>query len=108
MKRFLLLNGSVRKQGTSASIIEYMTERLLEKEKTVRVISLIDVFDQKVTLQELLRQIKEAECIGIISCCYVNTLAYPTIAVLEQLAEQGREAFMGKRYLLLLMVGCRI
>lgn len=97
MKKLLLLNASVRKQGTSACIIEYMVERLLGQGIMVRTIALIDIFDQKITLQELLKQIKETECVGVISCCYVNTLPYPSIEVLEQLASQGKEILKGKK-----------
>lgn len=97
MQQLLLLNGSVRKQGTSKCFMEYIAEQLLKKGKAVRAIDLIDVFDHKIAMQELIGQIKAADCIGIVSCCYSNSLAYPTIVVLEQLARQGKEELKGKR-----------
>ena len=96
MSDILLLNGSIRKNSTSQSMIDYMQEQITSKGHKVSTVALIDVFDQKIIIEELLNEIKKAETIGVIACCYVNTLAYPTIECLEKLAELGRKELKGK------------
>lgn len=92
----LLLNGSARKNGTSQAMIYYMQEQITCKGHQVRTIAFIDVFDQKISMEEFLHEIKKAETIGIIASCYVNTLGYPTIECMEELVEVGKEALKGK------------
>lgn len=96
MKNILLLNGSVRKNGTSQSMLDYMQEQMNTKGQEISTIALIDVFDEKVSMEALLSKIEQAETIGIIACCYVNTLAYTTIECLERLAKVGKEELKGK------------
>lgn len=96
-KKFLLLNGSPRKNKTSCSFIR--TIKLLAEQEGHRaeIIHIIDCYDNR-SMEQLKESLTRCDVIGLVSPLYVDTLPSPVIWFLERLAEEFPEELKGKGF----------
>jgi hypothetical protein len=95
-KRFLLLNGSTRKKGTSYSFSRTIKMLAEESGNTAEIIHAIDYFDGKEKLEHLKGLISQSDIIAIIAPLYADTLPYHDIWLLEKLADEFSHELRGK------------
>jgi hypothetical protein len=101
----LLLIGSPRKKGTSASFAASLAASAEKLGMETRLEYAIDYCDGKKSIEVLAGSISDASIVGIVSPMYVDTLPYPVIFCLEGLYFAHREALAGKRLFALVQYG---
>lgn len=84
-KKLLLINGSVRKKGTSYSFANSLMALSNQLGHSAEILQVMDYFEGKENFEALSKKVTEADVIGIIAPIYVDTLPYPDIWFLEQL-----------------------
>ncbi len=96
MKKIVLLNGGVRKTGSSSMFVTELKDIMEAKGNKVTILHIIDKWDGKLSKEELVAAIQESDLIGISCNDYVNTMPYSTIACFEELLEVEKEIFKGR------------
>lgn len=95
-KSMLLINGSSRKNGTSASFSMSLKNIAQKKEIYVEEIAAIDYLNNKYEPSYIDNVISTADIIGIITPLYIDTLPYSLIYFLEEIAVNNRQALKKK------------
>ncbi len=96
--RILLLNGSPRKNGTSASFARSL-KRLAEDEgHSAEIIHIIEYLDGVKEMVEIKHRIEESGIIGLITPLYVDALPYPVIWLMEKLSAEFCRELRGKYF----------
>lgn len=95
-KRFLIINGSTRKKGTSFSFARTIKKLAEDSGNIADLVHSIDYFDKSETVPNLKEQIMSSDIIAIIAPLYADTLPYHDIWLLEQLATGYSNEFKGK------------
>ncbi len=96
MKRILLLNGGVRKTGSSSMFLTELKKIMEAKGHKVKILHIIDHMDGKLSKEGLVAAIRGSDLVGLSCSCYVNTMPYSTINCLEDLLEEDKKAFIGR------------
>ncbi|WP_069997223.1 NAD(P)H-dependent oxidoreductase [Cellulosilyticum sp. I15G10I2] len=97
-KRILLLNGSMRKNGTSVSIANTLKRQIETKGHQAEIVHIMDYYDRKYSIKHLKDLISQYNTIGIVAPCYVNTLPYADIWCFERLVEEFEDKWQGKGF----------
>lgn len=95
-KRFLLLNGSPRKKGTSYSFSRTIKMLAEDSGNTAEIIHAIDYFDGREDFEHLKKLIAESDIVAVIAPLYADALPYHDIWLLEKLADGFRYELKGK------------
>lgn len=103
--RFLLINGSPRRNGTSASFARTMKSLLEENGRHVEIVNVMDFFSQKKSNNELRSLIDGSGTIGLITPMYVDFLPYPDIRLLEMLHDDFFKGLEGKNFFAICQFG---
>ncbi|PKM94347.1 MAG: hypothetical protein CVU84_09745 [Firmicutes bacterium HGW-Firmicutes-1] len=91
MLKYLLINGSPRKTGTSYSFARTI-KMLIEKEgNNAEIIHVYDYFDGKESIHNLKTIIPEYDTLALIAPLYVDTLPYPDIWFLEEMLKDCKD-----------------
>lgn len=88
--RFLFINASPRKQGTSTMLCKRLQKKLGGE--------IIELFDAKTELSEILDAVDLAEMIVIVGPCYVNSYPARVTLLLEELQKQPKKCHGQKVY----------
>ncbi len=94
--KVLLLDGGMRKNGTSSSLAKTIKRQVENKGQTAEITRLVEYFDGKHMISELKTILNKSDIIGIIAPCYVNTFPYADIWCLEQLICGYQKEWQGK------------
>ena len=104
-KRFLILNGSPRKKGTSYSFGHTIKKLIEEEGSTAEIIHIIDYLDENKNIHDLKNIILQSDIISFISPLYVDTLPYPAIWFFEKLTVEFIHELQGKRFFAIAQCG---
>lgn len=97
-KKLLILNGSHRRNGTSYSFSTTVKRLSEEKGSRAEIIHVIDCFESKVTIEELIKLIAESDIIAMVAALYADTLPYTSIWLFEKLADEYHNILKGKSF----------
>lgn len=95
-QQILIINGGMRKNGTSSSFTRSLDKIINESGHDFKAVHVIDIVNQKLSIDELKNLMCESDVIGFISPCYVNTLPAIDIWLLEELMNNYNDEFEGK------------
>ncbi|HWI63796.1 MAG TPA: NAD(P)H-dependent oxidoreductase [Symbiobacteriaceae bacterium] len=95
-KRLLLLNGSPRKKGTSATFARTIGLLALDQGCIVENEHVIDFFDHRRSLQDLREQLADADVIGLCMPLYYDTVPGIVVWLFEQIWQGMPGVLKGK------------
>lgn len=97
-KRFLLLNGSVRKKGTSYSFARTMKKLIEDMGGTAEISHVIDYFDEEKEIHEFESLMQEVDFLAMIAPLYADALPYYDLWFLEKVADTCSQVLEGKGF----------
>ncbi|HWQ29419.1 MAG TPA: NAD(P)H-dependent oxidoreductase [Negativicutes bacterium] len=98
-KKLLLINGSPRKKGTSASFARTIKILAESNGSQADIIHIIDYFDGREDIDSLKELIEQADIIAVSAPLYADTLPYADIWFLERFSALYEGSFGARAYL---------
>lgn len=97
-KKLLILNGSHRRKGTSYSFSSTIKKLSEEAGNNAEILHVIDYFENKKSLEDLLNLIAKSDIIAMVAPLYTDTLPYTSIWLFEKLAAEYRNELKDKSF----------
>lgn len=97
-KKLLILNGSPRKNGTSASFGNTIKRLAEEQGNNAEILHIIDYFEKEKDIEKIKAKLAESDVICLVSPLYVDSLPYPVISFLENIKQQFKKELEEKYF----------
>lgn len=97
-KKFLIINGSPRKNGTSCSFARTIRKLAEEKNCAAEIFHVHELFAANNNWTSFKNAVGESAVIVLVSPLYVDTLPYPVVRLFEKMCIELRQVLCGKSF----------